>query len=104
MKSTTKSTFSKDVLESKKVILLDVWAPWCPPCRAMNPLLEDIAEDTKDWAEVVKLDADAEPEQAQILGVSSLPTFLVFKDGEIVASGMGATSKLNLLGLMSKAR
>lgn len=104
MKSTTKNTFTQDVLESKKVVLLDVWAPWCPPCRAMNPLLEDIAEDTKDWAEVIKLDADAEAEQAQILGVSSLPTFMVFKNGEMIASGIGATSKLNLLGLMAKAR
>ena len=104
MKSTTKGTFIQDVLESKKVVLLDVWAPWCPPCRAMNPVLEVISEETKDWAEVVKLDADAEAEQAQLLGVSSLPTFMVYKDGKVITSSMGATSKLNLLGLMEKAR
>jgi len=104
VKATTKDTFKQDVLESKKIVLLDVWAPWCPPCRSMEPLLKDLHEDTKDWAEVIKLDASVEMEQTQALGVSSLPTFLVFKNGEIVDSSVGATSKLNLLGMMAKVK
>ncbi len=104
MKSTVKTTFAQDVLESKKVVLLDIWAPWCPPCRAMMPLLDDLQEEVKDWAEIIKLDAEAEPEQTQNLGVSSLPTFMVFKDGKLVDSMIGATSKANLLGMISKAK
>lgn len=104
MKSTVKSTFNTDVLESKKPILLDVWAPWCGPCRGMEPVLESLAEDIKDWAEIVKLDASVEMDQVQELGVTALPTFLIYKDGQIVDSTMGATSKANLLEMLTKAR
>ncbi|MEI7539648.1 MAG: thioredoxin domain-containing protein [Candidatus Saccharibacteria bacterium] len=101
MKATTSSTFKQYVLDSKKTVLLDVWAPWCAPCRGMNPIVEQIAEESKDLAEVVKLDASVEMELVQTLGVSSLPTFLVYKNGQIVNSSVGATSKANLLKLIS---
>ena len=103
MISTTSNTFNNDVLGSKKVVLLDVWAPWCAPCRGMTPILEEVAEQTKDWADVVKLDASAEMDLAQTLGVTGLPTFIIFKDGKVVDQTIGATSKLNLISLMSKA-
>ena len=103
MKSTTKSNFEQDVLKSKKTVLLDVWAPWCAPCRGMEPIIEALSEDTKAFAEVIKLDASTEMEMVQKLGVSGLPTFLVFKDGQIVGSTVGATSKMNLLKLISSA-
>ncbi len=104
MRSTVKDTFKSDVLESKKVVLLDVWAPWCAPCRGMEPVLESLQEDIKDWAEIVKLDASVEMDQVQELGVSALPTFLVYKNGQIVNSTIGATSKVNLLNLMTSAK
>ena len=104
MKSTVKNTFKTDVLDSKKLVLLDVWAPWCGPCRGMEPILESVSGDIKDWAEVVKLDASVEMEQVQELGVTALPTFLIFKDGEIVGSTVGATSKANLLEMLTNAR
>ena len=104
MKSTIKDSFKTDVLESKKIILLDVWAPWCAPCRSMAPVLEALQDDVKDWAEIVKLDASVEMDQVEELGVSSLPTFLVYKDGQIVDSTVGATSKANLLELLTKAK
>jgi len=104
MKSTVKGTFKQDVLDSKKIVLLDIWAPWCGPCRSMAPVLEELQGDVEDWAEVVKLDASVEMEQVQILGVNSLPTFLIYKNGQIVGSTVGATSKLNLLNLLSKAK
>jgi thioredoxin 1 len=104
MKSTVQNTFKTDVVDSKKVVLLDVWAPWCGPCRGMEPILESVAEETKDWAEVVKLDASVEADQAQELGVTALPTFLIFKDGQIVESAIGATPKARLLELLNKAR
>ena len=104
MKSTLKATFKEDVLSSKKVVLVDVWASWCAPCRAMEPVLEQLQEEVKDWAEIVKLDATSEMELAQELGVNSLPTFLIYKDGQIVDSTIGATSKSNLLSILSKAK
>jgi len=104
MISTVKDTFKTDVLESKKVILLDVWAPWCAPCRNMEPVLETLQDEIKQWAEIVKLDASVEMDQVQELGVSSLPTFLVYKSGQIVDSIVGATSKANLLDILSKAK
>jgi len=82
--------------------LVDVWAPWCPPCRSMMPLIEELSEEVKNKADVVKLDAQDEPELAQLLNVSALPTFLLFKDGKVVDSNIGATSKANLLNMISK--
>jgi thioredoxin 1 len=103
MKATVKSTFKQDVLESKKVILVDVWASWCAPCRYMEPVLEALEPEIKDWVEIVKLDAEAEMELVQELGVNSLPTFLIYKNGEIVESTIGVTPKANLLDLLRKA-
>jgi len=104
MKSITKSTYTQDVLESKKIVLLDVWAPWCAPCRGMEPVLELVEKETKDWAEIIKLDASVEMDLVQELGVSSLPTFLIYKNGQIVGSSSGMTSKDNLIELMSQAK
>lgn len=104
MKATVSNTFKQDVLDSNKVVLLDVWAPWCAPCRGMEPVLEELQADLKDWAEIVKLDASVEMDQVQILGVNSLPTFLVYKGGQIVDSSVGATSKASLLNMLSKAK
>jgi thioredoxin 1 len=104
MKTTVKDTFKQDVLDSKKVILVDVWASWCAPCRGMEPVLESLEGDVKDWAEIVKLDAEAEEELVQELGVNSLPTFLIYKNGDIVGSTIGATPKANLLNLLQAAK
>ena len=102
MKSTTKNTFKQDILDSKNIVLLDVWAPWCGPCRAMEPIVEAVADEVKDWAEVAKLDASVEMDMVQELGVSGLPTFLVFKDGQVVDQFVGMSSKDILLNLLSK--
>lgn len=103
MKSTTKSSFSDDVISAEKTILLDVWAPWCGPCRGMEPILEELSKETKDWAEIVKLDASEEMELAQELGVSGLPTYLIYKNGDIKGAQVGATNKNNLLNLLAQA-
>jgi thioredoxin 1 len=103
MRATTKNTFKKDVLDADKVTLVDVWASWCSPCRSMEPVLESLQNDVKEWAEIVKLDAESEMELVQELGVNSLPTFLVYKEGNIVGSTIGATPKANLLSLLQQA-
>lgn len=100
MKSTTKQTFKQDVLLSKKTILLDVWATWCAPCRGMNPIIDKIAEEMKDRIEVVKLDATTEMDFAQELGVTGLPTFIVYQNGQIVNMSTGVISKDNLVKML----
>lgn len=105
MKAVTKNSFEQDVIKEKKVVLVDVWAPWCGPCRGMMPYIEAIAEETKDWAEVVKLEADADSEAlVNSLGVMGLPTFLVFKDGKVVDTIVGAVPKTVLLDAMKKVK
>ena len=102
MKAISKDSFEQDILKSKKIVLLDVWAPWCGPCRAMEPILEAVENEVKDQFIFAKLDASVEMDLVQELGVSGLPTFLVFKDGQIVNSIVGMTSKDNLINLLSK--
>ncbi len=104
MKSTTKSAFQQDVLDSKKIVLLDVWAPFCGPCRGLEPIVEAIAEQTKTWVDVVKLDASTEMDFVQELGVSGLPTFFAYKDGQIVNQISGATTKAKIEEMLIKAR
>ena len=103
MKATTKATFENDVIKSSKIVLLDVWAPWCAPCRGMEPIIEALSEEMKATVEVVKLDASVEMDQVQELGVTGLPTFLTFNGGKVKGSIIGATSKASLLNLIAKA-
>ena len=104
MKSITKSTFEKDVLNSEKIVLFDAWAPWCPPCRGMLPIVENISEENSDWIDVVKLNVDEEMELAQTLGVTGLPTFFVYKNGKIVNTIIGATTKDKLIEICKLAK
>ena len=105
MKSITKSSFDDAVLKEKKVVLVDVWATWCSPCRGMMPYVESIAEETKEWAEVVKLEANADSEDlVNKLGVMGLPTFLIYKNGKVVDTIVGAVPKSVLVDAMKKAK
>lgn len=104
MKSTTKSAFGADVLKSKKTVLVDVWAPWCGPCRGMEPILEAVEQEAADWAEIIKIDASKEMELAQELGVSGLPAYFVYSNGDKIGSIVGATSKAKLTDLMAQAK
>ena len=98
MQAITKNNFKSNVLESKKTILLDVWAPWCAPCRAIAPILQEISDEYKD-IEVVKLDASVEMELAQEMGITSLPTLMVIKNGKVVNQLVGMTNKKKIVEL-----
>lgn len=78
---TTKEEFDAQVVKSAVPVLVDLWAPWCGPCRAQAPILEDVANTAADRALVVKVDVDKAPELAESLRVSSIPTLVVYKEG-----------------------
>ena len=92
----TDATFQQDVLESDKTVLVDFWATWCGPCRAMAPALEDLAGENAAKLTVAKLDVDANAETTRQYGIQSVPTMIVFKGGEAVSTWVGPKSKAEL--------
>jgi thioredoxin 1 len=100
----TTSMFDAEVLESETPVIVDFWAPWCGPCRAVAPVLETIAEERSGELRIVKVNIDEEPELARRYGVMSIPTIVLFKDGEPAAAAVGAQPKSMLeksLGLVA---
>lgn len=91
--NTTDATFDTDVLASEKPVLVDFWATWCGPCRAMAPILNEIATEYGEKLQVVKLDTDANPAITARYGVTSIPTMNVYVKGELVKSITGAKPK-----------
>ncbi len=93
---TSDGTFDADVLQNDKAVLLDFWAEWCGPCKMIAPLLEEVAVSHADKLAVVKLNVDENPNTAQKYGIRSIPTLILFKDGEVQAQKMGAMPKSQL--------
>jgi thioredoxin 1 len=92
MRSVTDETFEVDVLQAGKAVVVDFWAPWCGPCKAIEPALEELAQAT-DNVEFVKLDIDENPRTADAYGVLSLPTVMLFEGGELRETVYGARPK-----------
>jgi thioredoxin 1 len=101
----TTSDFDAEVLQSETPVIVDFWAEWCGPCRAVSPILEQIAEERGDELRVVKVNIDEEPELQQRYGILSIPTILLFRGGEPTAAAIGAQPKRMLersLGLAAE--
>ena len=93
---TTDATFSQDVLKSDKPVLLDFWAEWCGPCKAIAPLLDEIATEYKDKLRVAKLDIESNPQTPPKFGIRNIPTLILFKNGQPAATQVGALPKSRL--------
>jgi len=89
--------FESEVVNSEKPVLVDFWAEWCGPCKQIAPVVEEIAGEHSDKLKVCKMDVDANRETAVQFGIRSIPTLLIFKNGEVTGSQIGAVSKQQLL-------
>ena len=96
----TKENFEQVVLKSDKPVLVDFWATWCGPCKMLSPIIEEVRKETEGKAVVGKINVDEQQELAMQFGVMSIPTLLVFKNGEIIKKQIGFIPKQAVLGLL----
>lgn len=98
----TDATFEREVLKADGPVLVDFWAPWCGPCRAMAPTVEEISRDYAGRVKVVKLNTDENPQSAQKYQIRGIPSLYLFKDGEVVEQVVGAVPKATLAAVLDK--
>jgi len=103
--SVTNDSFATEVLAASEhqPVLIDFWASWCGPCKAIAPLIEQIARERAGRAVVAKIDVDAHPEPAARYGIRSIPTLLIFRDRQVVATMVGVRSKAEILERLDAA-
>ena len=101
---TTDATFEADVLMSKEPVVVDFWAEWCGPCKMIGPSLEEIGAEMAGKVKIVKLNVDENPGVSSKLGIRSIPTLMLFKDGKLASQKVGAAPKSQLVKIPSLMR
>ncbi len=102
IKTLTDVNFEEEVLKSDKPVLVDYWAEWCGPCKAMEPALEELAIDLDGQVQIAKLNIDDNRAVPARFNVRGVPTFMLFKDGKLVASKVGAQTKSQLTAFIQQ--
>lgn len=99
----TKDNFKREALEAQGLVLVDFWASWCGPCRMLSPIVDQLAEERTD-VKVGKVNVDEEQDLAQEYRIMTIPTLLLFKDGQRVASSVGVKSKADIVAMIEQAQ
>ena len=99
----TDDTFEAEVLKSDLPVLVDFWAVWCGPCKAISPIVDEVATEHEGKLKVVKMDVDSSPQTPAKFFIRSIPTLILFKDGNVVDQLVGAVSKPKLVDFVGKA-
>ncbi|MEZ3504462.1 MAG: thioredoxin [Lachnospiraceae bacterium] len=99
----TKNNFEAEVLRSGLPVLLDFWAVWCPPCKMLSPVIQEIADEYEGRAKVGKINVDEEPELAAMFRVENIPTVVVMRDGKMAESAVGYRPKEQITAMLERA-
>jgi len=100
--SVTDNTFDQEVIKSELPVLVDFWAPWCGPCKAVAPVVEDLSKEYEGRLKVVKLNTDENPKTAQAYSIKGIPSLFLFKAGQVVEQVVGAVPKSTLANAVNK--
>ena len=92
-KKVTDENFDSEVIKSQKPTIVDFWAEWCGPCKAIGPSLEELSEEMANKLKIVKINVDENPSTSQAYGIRSIPALMIFKDGQKISEKMGALPK-----------
>jgi len=102
IKHISDATFDSDVLQAGKPVLVDYWAEWCGPCKMIAPILDEVSETYKDKLQVAKMNVDENREIPAKFGIRGIPTLMLFKDGQLAATKVGAMSKAQLVQFLDQ--